>query len=95
MNVGVLPDAPRLRKKLNCDVAVVGAGIAGLSTAHELTTAGLQVVVLAPGSMAGGMTSRTRRTSHRSQLAPDGAVLNGPAVSPLERAAVQRWTNAA
>ena len=44
MNVGVLPEAPRLKKKLSCDVAVVGAGIAGLSTAYELATTGLQLL---------------------------------------------------
>jgi glycine/D-amino acid oxidase-like deaminating enzyme len=70
MKVGVLPDAPRLQKDSRCDVAVVGAGIAGLSTAYELALAGLHVVVLDRGSIAGGMTART--TAHLAPICDDG-----------------------
>ncbi len=44
------------------DVAVIGAGIAGLSAAYEFAKAGLSVVVLDRGAFGGGMTSRT--TAH-------------------------------
>lgn len=70
MNVSVLPDAPRLKRKLRCDVAVVGAGIAGLSTAYELTLAGYRVAVVDRGTIAGGMTSRT--TAHLAPICDDG-----------------------
>jgi monoamine oxidase len=33
----VAPKAPRLAEDLTCDVVIVGAGIAGLSVAYELS----------------------------------------------------------
>jgi len=45
-----------------CDVAVVGAGIAGLSTAYELARHGRSVVVIDRGEIGTGMTART--TAH-------------------------------
>src|SRR5688572_22291737 len=50
---------PRLEDDILCDVAVIGSGIAGLSTAYELTDAGLTVVVVDRGPIARGMTART------------------------------------
>src|SRR3954469_16309383 len=41
------------------DVAVVGSGIAGLSTAYELAKAGHKVIVTDRGPIARGMTART------------------------------------
>ncbi|MES2136181.1 MAG: FAD-dependent oxidoreductase [Pseudomonadota bacterium] len=46
----------------SCDLAVVGSGIAGLSSAYEAARRGAQVVVIDRGEIAGGMTSRT--TAH-------------------------------
>lgn len=43
---------------LQADVVVVGAGIAGLSTAHALRDRGLSVVVLEKGVVAGEQSSR-------------------------------------
>src|SRR5436190_5317366 len=63
--------APRYTGKLKTDVAVVGAGIAGLSVAFELTARGLSVVVVDRGKIAGGMTART--TAHLSPVCDDGA----------------------
>lgn len=48
------------------DVCVVGAGVAGLSTALELQRAGRQVVVLDDGPIAGGETERS--TAHLSNV---------------------------
>jgi glycine/D-amino acid oxidase-like deaminating enzyme/nitrite reductase/ring-hydroxylating ferredoxin subunit len=63
-------EAPRLDRDLQCDVVIVGAGIAGLSVAYELATAGQKVVVVDRGAIGGGMTSRT--TAHLAPICDDG-----------------------
>lgn len=57
-------DAPPLDRDERADVVVVGAGLAGLSTAYELAKVGRSVVVLDAGPIGGGMTART--TGHIS-----------------------------
>lgn len=66
----VAPKAPRLDGEQRCDTVVVGAGIAGLSAAYELATAGHKVIVLDRGPIAGGTTSRT--TAHLTAVCDDG-----------------------
>ncbi len=63
-----LAPAP-LERDLRVDVAVVGAGIAGLSTAYELARLGLKVAVLDRGTFGGGMTGRT--TAHLASALDD------------------------
>jgi glycine/D-amino acid oxidase-like deaminating enzyme/nitrite reductase/ring-hydroxylating ferredoxin subunit len=55
-------DAPALASDIECDVVVVGSGIAGLSTAYELSLAGRLVVVIDRAGIGTGMTART--TAH-------------------------------
>ena len=55
-------EAPALDSDVECDVVVVGSGIAGLSTAYELARAGKSVVVIDRGAIGRGMTART--TAH-------------------------------
>ncbi|MEU4836082.1 FAD-dependent oxidoreductase [Streptosporangium sp. NPDC023615] len=50
---------PVLDRDLQVDVAVVGGGIAGLSTAWELTRAGRSVAVVEAGRIAAGVTGNT------------------------------------
>ncbi|MFJ8659542.1 FAD-dependent oxidoreductase [Streptomyces sp. NPDC093795] len=50
---------PPLDRDLSADVVVVGAGIAGLSTARALAHAGRDVVVLEAGRIAAGVTGHT------------------------------------
>jgi glycine/D-amino acid oxidase-like deaminating enzyme/nitrite reductase/ring-hydroxylating ferredoxin subunit len=69
MDATVAPDAKPLRKNERADVVVVGAGIAGLSTAYELAERGLDVVVVDRGTIAGGMTGRT--SAHLSAQCDD------------------------
>lgn len=51
-----------LRENAGCDVCIVGAGIAGLSVAYELSRMGQSVIVLDDGAIGRGMTGRT--TAH-------------------------------
>src|SRR6266699_2240081 len=53
---------PTLTKDAKADVCVVGAGIAGLTTAYLLAEEGRSVIVLDDGPIASGETSRT--TAH-------------------------------
>ena len=55
-------DAPALKGDQRADVAIIGAGMAGLSTAYELTARGRSVIVLDRGKIGQGMTART--TAH-------------------------------
>ncbi|MSO27921.1 MAG: FAD-dependent oxidoreductase [Candidatus Nanopelagicales bacterium] len=48
------------------DAIVVGAGLAGLSAARDLMTAGLDVVVLEARARAGGRVEQT--TTHDGRL---------------------------
>src|SRR5574342_391335 len=57
-----LPVCPQLAADLRVDVCVVGAGIAGLSTAYLLARAGKSVAVIDDGPLANGMTAMT--TAH-------------------------------
>jgi len=45
MDVEVAPDASSLRRDISADTVIVGSGIAGLSTAYELSGQGQKVVV--------------------------------------------------
>ena len=64
-----MPTCGRLTESLEADVCIVGAGIAGLTTAYLLTKAGKGVVVLDDGPLAGGMTQVT--TAHLSNVIDD------------------------
>src|SRR5215207_7393481 len=59
MSTAPLPERATLDQDQHADVVVVGAGIAGLSTAYELAQLGKSVVVLDRGPIGGGMTART------------------------------------
>ena len=58
-----------LREDITVDVCVVGAGIAGLTTAYLLACAGKKVAVLDRGIVGGGNTCRT--TAHLSNVIDD------------------------
>jgi glycine/D-amino acid oxidase-like deaminating enzyme/nitrite reductase/ring-hydroxylating ferredoxin subunit len=64
------PAGPVLAEDARCDVCVVGAGIAGLTTAYLLSREGKKVIVLDDGPTAGGETSRT--TAHLVFYNDDG-----------------------
>ncbi len=62
--------AEQLQGDLETEIAVVGSGVAGMSVAYELASAGKQVTVLDRGAIGGGMTART--TAHLSSYSDDG-----------------------
>ena len=64
MDVDVAPGTSKLTQDSECDTVVVGSGIAGLSTAYELSGQGRTVIVLDRGKIGRGMTART--TAHLS-----------------------------
>src|SRR5262249_51242387 len=66
------PEAPRypeLREDRVADVCVIGAGVAGLTTAYMLVREGRSVALLERGPIAGGETART--TAHLSNALDD------------------------
>jgi glycine/D-amino acid oxidase-like deaminating enzyme/nitrite reductase/ring-hydroxylating ferredoxin subunit len=63
------PSQPRLKENIRTDVCIVGAGIAGLTTAYLLAKEGRSVVVLDDGAIGGGMTGRT--TAHLTNAFDD------------------------
>jgi glycine/D-amino acid oxidase-like deaminating enzyme/nitrite reductase/ring-hydroxylating ferredoxin subunit len=67
-----LPTSAQLAADVQCDVCVVGAGIAGITTAYLLAKAGKRVVLLDDGPLAGGMTYVT--TAHLSSIIDDSFV---------------------
>lgn len=62
MSTAEEPESASLSENMHADVCIVGAGIAGMSTAYFLTRAGKAVIVLDDGRIGGGMTERT--TAH-------------------------------
>ena len=62
MDTSKIPDEVALTDRISADVCIVGAGIAGMTTAYLLAREGKRVVVLDDGPIGGGMTGRT--TAH-------------------------------
>src|SRR4051794_28791097 len=69
MATTAVPQRTALVEDTNADVCVVGAGIAGMTTAYLLAREGKSVVVLDDGPIAGGQTQRT--TAHLSNALDD------------------------
>jgi glycine/D-amino acid oxidase-like deaminating enzyme/nitrite reductase/ring-hydroxylating ferredoxin subunit len=69
MDVAVAPGATPLQGDTECDIVVIGAGVAGISTAYELAIEGSHVIVLDRGKIAGGITART--SAHLAPLCDD------------------------
>ena len=63
------PSQPRVQENIRTDVCIIGAGIAGLTTAYLLVQEGRSVVVLDDGPIGGGMTGRT--TAHLTNAFDD------------------------
>lgn len=64
-----MPEPPRVTQSLRTSVCVIGAGIAGMTTAYLLARAGRAVVVIDDGQIGGGETGRT--TAHLTAALDD------------------------
>lgn len=64
-----VPELPPLSGDLRANICVVGAGIAGMTTAYMLARAGRAVVVIDDGPIGGGETGRT--TAHLTAALDD------------------------
>ena len=51
------PPIPALDKNISADVCIVGAGIAGMTTAYLLAREGMSVVILDKGRIGSGETA--------------------------------------
>ena len=69
MATAAVPNQSTLVEDTQADVCIVGAGIAGITTAYLLTKQGKSVVVLDDGAIGGGQTQRT--TAHLSNAIDD------------------------
>jgi len=80
MATGVVPQPGPLTSDIQVDVCVIGAGIAGLTTAHLLAREGKLVALLDDGPVASGNTQFS--TAHLSNVFDDGYTrlerLHGP-----------------
>src|ERR1041385_7688866 len=63
------PSPSPLKDSIRTDICIIGAGIAGLTTAFLLGREGRSVVVLDDGAVGGGMSGRT--TAHLSNAYDD------------------------
>lgn len=63
------PSQARLKENIRTDVCIIGAGIAGMTTAYLLAKQGRSVVVIDDGPIGGGMTGRT--TAHLTNAFDD------------------------
>ena len=64
-----VPSETALDKEISANVCIIGAGIAGLTTAYLLAREGKSVIVVDDGPIGGGMTART--TAHLTNALDD------------------------
>lgn len=58
------PQFTKLNEDTSADVCVIGSGIAGITTAYELTKRGISVVMLEARDVLSGESGTTRPCSH-------------------------------
>jgi protoporphyrinogen/coproporphyrinogen III oxidase len=85
MGVAQVRDGMPPGSSARADVAVVGAGISGLTAAHRLQRAGLTVAVLEAGDQPGGKVRSGMLAGVPIELGPDGFLARGGTVAGLCR----------
>lgn len=58
----VVPNYQKLSKNIECDVLIIGGGLAGILTAHYLKKSGLKVVLVEKNKIGMGITSKSTAT---------------------------------
>ncbi len=64
-------------------VAIVGAGVAGLTAAYRLKRRGIRVVVYEASDRAGGVIRSERREGYLAELGPNSVVAGGAALTEI------------
>ena len=64
-----MPACRPLEQNIHADVCIIGGGIAGLSTAYQLTRAGKRIALLDDGPLGSGMTAMT--SGHLTNMLDD------------------------
>ncbi len=72
-----------MEKQIKTDVVVVGAGISGLSVAHFLNRAGLQVRIVEKEHFPGGNIRTAYLNGFRMELGPTSILLTSPIINQL------------
>ena len=89
MATTAVPNRSTLVEDAHADVCVVGAGIAGITTAYLLAKQGKSVIVLDDGALGGGQTQRTTaqatKAQSKGQLATPVVILILSAAMPTTR----------
>ncbi len=72
-------------KKINVDVAVIGAGISGLATAHFLKKQGVKTVVLEKNNRPGGSIQTVQQDGFLIEYGPNSTLDTSPILHELFR----------
>ena len=70
MDTASVPSYPALSSSIETGVCIIGAGIAGLTTAYLLATQGQRVIVIDDGQIGSGETSRTTAATVHTNAPP-------------------------
>ncbi|MEM6693561.1 MAG: FAD-dependent oxidoreductase [Pseudomonadota bacterium] len=91
LSEGTQPPSAKESRRIDADIAIIGAGPAGLTAAIEAAGAGARVVVLDERDAAGGQYFKPRIPGFRGGHAPDKQHKQGDALRAQARASGARF----